>query len=59
LQGHAVNRTDGSVEVVACGGPDALDRLEAWLHRGPELAWVERVLVEDLPEQAVTGFRTG
>jgi acylphosphatase len=59
LQGHAVNLADGRVEVVACGGPDALDRFEAWLHQGPELARVDAVLVENLPEQAVAGFRTG
>ena len=59
LRGHAVNLADGGVEVVACGETVALDRLEAWLHRGPELARVDAVLVEDLPEQAVTGFRTG
>ncbi|MCB1772184.1 MAG: acylphosphatase [Gammaproteobacteria bacterium] len=59
LSGHALNRADGSVEVVACGDADALDRLETWLHQGPELAKVDAVQVEDLPDQAVSGFRTG
>ena len=59
LDGRAVNLADGSVEVVACGAADALDRLENWLHQGPELARVDSVRVEDLPEQTVSGFRTG
>ena len=29
--GYAVNLPDGSVEVLACGEPEALDRLERWL----------------------------
>lgn len=59
LDGRAVNLADGSVEVVACGAADALDRLENWLHQGPELARVDSVRVEDLPEETVSGFRTG
>jgi acylphosphatase len=59
LAGHAKNRSDGSVEVVACGPADALDALERWLRQGPPAARVETVSREDLPEQDLRGFHTG
>jgi acylphosphatase len=34
---------DGSVEVLACGEPEALDRLADWLQHGPPMASVSRV----------------
>ena len=40
LRGYAVNLPDGSVEVLACGEPGALNRLEQWLHQGPPMAQV-------------------
>jgi acylphosphatase len=59
LTGEAVNRADGSVEVVACGTGDALAQLETWLHRGPPLARVDHVTVDDAPAVAYNGFDTG
>lgn len=59
LAGHAVNRRDGSVEVLACGTAAALDALERWLRRGPPAARVDTLSREDLPEQVPQGFRTG
>jgi acylphosphatase len=59
LAGYAKNRSDGSVEVVACGAADALDALERWLRHGPPEARVETVSREDLPEQDLRGFHTG
>jgi acylphosphatase len=59
LAGHAKNRSDGSVEVVACGAADALDALERWLRQGPPEARVETVSREDLPEQDLRGFHIG
>lgn len=58
LAGHARNRADGSVEVLASGSTQALDALEQWLHQGPPAARVDAVEREDLPEQALHGFRT-
>lgn len=43
LTGHAINRPDGSVEVLACGGPEALVSLADWLRRGPPMAQVTAV----------------
>ena len=43
IQGYAINLPDGSVEVLACGRPDALGRLAGWLQQGPPLAQVRSV----------------
>lgn len=59
LSGHAVNLPDGCVEVVACGSEAAVDALAAWLWRGPELASVTDVAIEDLGLQQLSGFSVG
>jgi acylphosphatase len=59
LAGHAKNRADGSVEVMASGSIDALDALEHWLWQGPPEARVDAVVREDLPAQELRGFHTG
>ncbi len=64
LAGHAKNRFDGSVEVLASGAADALDALERWLQQGPPEARVETVsredlIEQDLLEQELRGFHTG
>ena len=59
LSGHAVNLPDGRVEVVACGSEAAVEALAAWLWRGPELASVTDVAVEDLGLQQFSGFSVG
>jgi acylphosphatase len=46
LDGEAVNRPDGAVEVVATGTTDAVDRLVAWLRDGPTPGRVVRVDVD-------------
>lgn len=48
LTGRVWNRHDGTVESVAEGDPEALERFREWLARGPRLAQVERVDVSDL-----------
>jgi acylphosphatase len=42
LHGYALNRADGSVEVVAEGERAALETLLAWLRRGPPMARVDQ-----------------
>jgi len=43
ITGYAKNMADGSVEVLACGQPEALTRLTEWLKQGPPMATVEQV----------------
>ncbi|KRA32908.1 acylphosphatase [Rhodanobacter sp. Root627] len=59
MAGHAENRADGSVEVLASGSASALDALQRWLRQGPPMAAVEAVSREDLPERELQGFRIG
>jgi acylphosphatase len=48
LTGFVENRVDGSVYVEAEGPPAMLDRMEAFLRRGPRLARVEALASERL-----------
>lgn len=61
LAGHAINREDGSVEVLACGEASALEDLRQWLDHGPPTAKVTNVASESRPEPQPypDGFRTG
>jgi acylphosphatase len=59
ITGHAINLSDGSVEVLACGEQAAVAELERWLHVGPPMASVtavEGIDVEcDMPERFAAG----
>ena len=46
VTGHARNLPDGRVEVLACGSPQAVEALCAWLWEGPPAAQVTAVDVE-------------
>ncbi|MBN0040431.1 acylphosphatase [Cellulosimicrobium cellulans] len=46
LEGTATNLPDGTVEVVATGADDAVERLVAWLRDGPTPGRVTRVDVD-------------
>lgn len=59
LTGHAVNLPDGDVEVLVAGDPEAILKLEAWLHDGPPLSRVTCVDGSDVETPPPTGFRTG
>ncbi|AIR01985.1 acylphosphatase [Pluralibacter gergoviae] len=58
LTGYARNLDDGSVEVLACGGAEEVEKLLSWLKAGgPRSARVDKVVTE--PRQAgdiPTGF---
>ena len=57
LTGWTANMADGSVEVVAEGDAESIDRLEAAVRRGPASARVERVEVEEhAPAGRIAGF---
>jgi acylphosphatase len=61
LRGHARNRSDGGVEVLAIGDPVAVNALARWLAHGPPLARVghiEREEVHPVPPDA-QGFSIG
>ena len=58
IKGHAINLSDGNVEVFACGEDAALDDLAAWLQGGPRMAEVTEVMEHDADWQELDGFRT-
>lgn len=60
LGGSVRNLDDGTVEVVAEGPVEALERLAQWCRLGPRGARVDRVtVVEDRPADVGLGARTG
>ncbi|HGH3371012.1 TPA: acylphosphatase [Kluyvera cryocrescens] len=58
LCGYAKNLDDDSVEVVACGNDEQVEKLLTWLKAGgPRSARVDKVLAEPhQPEQAWSNF---
>ncbi len=56
IKGYARNLTDGSVEVMACGEPNSLERFRSWLAKGPQSARVSGVSCEPVEMQAFDGF---
>ena len=56
VAGGARNLPDGTVEVVAEGEADAVDRLEAFVRAGPGHAEVDGVDVTDEAPEGVRGF---
>lgn len=59
ITGHAINLSNGDVEVLACGDRDALDQLAQWLEEGPPHARVDDVTVLDVNPEPQAGFSTG
>lgn len=62
IRGHALNREDGAVDVLAVGEDAALQSFAGWLAHGPPLARVERVEPVDPGVDAgscADGFRIG
>ena len=50
VTGWVRNLSDGTVEIVAQGSPDAIARMTAWARRGPRFASVDRVVfLEQIP----------
>jgi len=56
LSGQVTNLADGTVEAVAEGDAEALDRFERALRRGPSRSRVEHVRVD---EAVATGLHAG
>lgn len=58
LAGYARNLEDGRVEVLACGSVEDVERLVAWLRKGPPLARVENVEVREVNVEPPADFTT-
>lgn len=57
LHGYVANQDDGTVEAVAEGESESLERFERALRRGPSKSRVEHVLVDEIePSQGNSGF---
>lgn len=56
LTGYASNEPDGSVEVLACGSAEAIDRLAEWLSQGPPMASVDNVSSTPADEEPPAAF---
>ena len=56
LRGRASNLPDGSVAVLACGEPRAIDALLAWLQQGPRSATVTHTEVQALDRAQWVGL---
>jgi acylphosphatase len=58
VAGWAANRSHGTVEVWLEGEHDAVDSMLRVLHDGPPRAEVERVDVDEVEPQGLSGFET-
>jgi acylphosphatase len=57
LHGYVTNNADGSVEAVAEGEAEAVERFERALRRGPSRSRIEHVLVDEVEPSALNaGF---
>ena len=59
ITGHAINLSNGNVEVLACGESAAIDELAEWLKDGPRMAAVDSVAAEDVDATPAERFTTG
>ena len=59
ITGHAINLSNGNVEVLACGESAAMDELAEWLKDGPRMATVDSVGAEDVDVTPPDRFATG
>lgn len=48
VSGWCRNRSDGSVEAVVAGAPQAVEAIIAWAHRGPAQSRVDKITVTEL-----------
>ncbi len=59
ITGHAINLTDGRVEVLACGTEENVRQLLTWLDHGPEMAQVSKVEYQEIQTPVPGSFITG
>jgi len=56
LQGWVQNEADGSVNLEAFGDETDIEKLKAWLKKGPVLARVENADINTIPYEEYTDF---
>ena len=56
VSGYAKNLSDGTVEVMACGPEELVEKLCEWLWQGPGLAKVDNVDCELVTHRIIKGF---
>ncbi|MDH3646196.1 MAG: acylphosphatase [Gammaproteobacteria bacterium] len=59
LTGYARNLADGRVEVLACGQPDNVAEMGAWLQHGPPASSVSELTSEEVSVERPARFTTG
>jgi acylphosphatase len=57
VAGWVRNRSDGRVEAVFEGSPEAVEGMVAWCRRGPALATIDALEVHEEPPSGRLGFR--
>jgi acylphosphatase len=58
VTGWVRNRSNGAVEAVVQGSPEQVEAIIDWAHRGPPLAIVESVLIDDAHAERFGRFET-
>ena len=56
VTGWVRNKPDGSVELLACGTEDTVQKLVEWCKTGPPLAKVTEVTITEVELQSFTTF---
>jgi acylphosphatase len=56
ITGEIKNKTDGTVYIIAAGTEAQLKQFIEWCHKGPEMAIVTKVKIEQIPLQSFKGF---
>jgi acylphosphatase len=58
VHGWVRNRSQGDVEAVVQGTPEAVEAIIEWARHGPSLALVRKVVIDEAPEGSYTRFET-
>jgi acylphosphatase len=56
ISGWVKNNEDGTVEAIATGSEEQVQRFIQWCRQGPTLAHVTDVTVSEAPDESFTGF---
>lgn len=59
ITGHAINLSNGKVEVIACGDQNAVEKLTSWLWEGSQYADVTEVSCQEISIEIPDKFLTG